>query len=74
MSKIPETLKDFWAAKLEKNRARDMRQESQLRSIGWMIIIAWECGLKTEQAMMTQIKPLIDKKKPKDLAQSELSW
>lgn len=68
LSKIPETRKDFWTAKLEKNQARDMRQESQLRSIGWTVITVWECGLTTEQAMLTQIKLLIDKKKPRDLA------
>lgn len=62
LTKIPETRRDFWIAKLERNRARDMDQEALLRSNGWTVITVWECDLKTEQALLAQIRPLIDKR------------
>lgn len=63
LTKIPATRKDFWITKLEKNRARDVEQERLLRSLGWTVIIIWECGLKQEQTVLDQIQPLIDMKK-----------
>lgn len=62
LTKIPETRRDFWLTKLERNRARDIEQEALLRSSGWTVIIIWECDLKKEQALLAQIQPLIDKK------------
>lgn len=62
LTKIPETRRDFWITKLERNRARDMKQEALLRSSGWTVITVWECDLKTEQTLLAQIRPLIDKK------------
>ena len=67
LTKIPETRREFWITKLERNRARDLDQEALLRSSGWTVVTVWECGLKTEQAILAQIRPLIDKKQS-DLA------
>lgn len=38
LTKIPQTRKEFWIAKLEKNRIRDLKQEKLLRSNGWTVI------------------------------------
>ena len=67
LTKIPETRREFWITKLERNRARDLDQEALLRSSGWTVVTVWECALKTEQAILAQIRPLIDKKQS-DLA------
>lgn len=62
LTKIPETRRDFWITKLERNRARDMVQEGLLRSSGWTVITIWECDLKTEQTLLANLQSLIDKK------------
>jgi DNA mismatch endonuclease (patch repair protein) len=44
--KLPETRRDFWAAKIEGNRARDGRNVASLAAAGWRVLVAWECALK----------------------------
>jgi len=42
----PKSRLDFWIPKLSQNRKRDLRNQRKLRSIGWRILIVWECQLK----------------------------
>ncbi len=43
---IPHTNSDFWKAKIERNQARDKRNNQILRSMGWNVMTVWECQLK----------------------------
>lgn len=45
----PTTRKEFWDEKLEANRARDARKASELKALGWRILVVWECTLKGRQ-------------------------
>ncbi len=38
----PATNVDFWNAKLERNRARDLRVDDELRALGWTVCRVWE--------------------------------
>jgi DNA mismatch endonuclease (patch repair protein) len=42
----PKSRVDFWIRKLSQNRKRDLRNQRRLRSLGWKILIVWECQLK----------------------------
>ncbi len=42
----PESNKDFWKNKIETNIARDKKKKAALESMGWKVIIIWECELK----------------------------
>ncbi|WP_286677320.1 very short patch repair endonuclease [Aminobacterium sp. EBM-42] len=44
--KLPSTRRDFWEKKIQKNRERDELAVSQLRHLGWRVLIVWECALK----------------------------
>jgi len=44
--KWPSTRKDFWKAKIEGNRARDIETVKQLQSMGWRVLTIWECSMK----------------------------
>ena len=46
MFRMPRTNVDFWKAKIERNRLRDMRDRLALRDMGWHVITLWECQLK----------------------------
>lgn len=39
----PKSNVPFWKEKFRKNIARDRRNESALRKLGWRVIIIWEC-------------------------------
>lgn len=43
----PKANADYWAAKIERNRARDAAAEQALLAAGWRVITVWECALKT---------------------------
>ena len=45
---IPINNYDFWQAKLNENSERDKRQISQLKNLGWKVIVIWECDIKKD--------------------------
>lgn len=45
--RLPSTRREWWAAKIETNRARDARNEAALRELGWHVVTIWACALKT---------------------------
>ncbi|HHT8996039.1 TPA: very short patch repair endonuclease [Burkholderia cenocepacia] len=49
LSKLPETRRDFWQAKLEANTRRDRRAVEALLSMGWRVLTVWECAVRTEE-------------------------
>lgn len=43
---FPKSNVEFWKNKIERNKERDLRERIQLRSMGWHVILLWECQLK----------------------------
>lgn len=43
---LPKTNTEFWKAKIERNRTRDIEEQHKLASMGWHCITVWECQLK----------------------------
>ncbi len=44
--KIPKTNRDFWVAKIRRNKERDKEEQYKLAEMGWHCITVWECELK----------------------------
>jgi len=44
--KLPETRKEWWKEKIEKNKERDLKNIKKLKEFGWNVIVIWECQLK----------------------------
>lgn len=47
-NRTPKSRREFWDAKLEKNRLRDLETQSKLQALGWDVLVVWEC--ETEEA------------------------
>ena len=45
--KLPTTRREFWATKIERNKARDARDIAGLSAAGWRVLQVWECALKS---------------------------
>jgi DNA mismatch endonuclease (patch repair protein) len=43
---LPKSNTEFWKAKIERNRERDLDRRIKLRDMGWHVIQFWECQLK----------------------------
>lgn len=55
--KRPKTRTEFWSEKIRTNKERDQRSVVELLSLGWHVIIVWECALKGPEL---KIKTTID--------------
>ena len=44
--KIPKMNRDFWVAKIRRNKERDKEEQKKLAEMGWHCITVWECELK----------------------------
>lgn len=42
----PATRTEWWTAKFEKNRLRDINVMEQLKASGWHVLVIWECEIK----------------------------
>ncbi len=43
---VPKTNTEFWVNKIETNKQRDNREINELQTLGWKVIVVWECQLK----------------------------
>jgi DNA mismatch endonuclease (patch repair protein) len=50
-SKRPETNKEFWNRKIDRNIERDKENEKQLYESGWDVIVIWQCQLKDLESL-----------------------
>ena len=53
---LPDTNREFWQAKLLRNRERDSENYKLLTNLGWKIFIIWECDLKKDKMAATLSK------------------
>ena len=52
--KWPSSRPEFWRNKIEGNRIRDARVESELHNLGWRIARVWECALKGKSRLLME--------------------
>lgn len=48
----PSTNTEFWDSKLDGNIARDTANRGRLETLGWTVLIVWECRLKDDAEMV----------------------
>jgi len=42
----PKSNRGYWKAKIQANMARDARNQAECRSLGWRVLVVWECVLR----------------------------
>jgi len=58
-ARVPKQNRDYWVAKVDRNRARDARHLDDLTAKGWRVETIWECELKDEAALNARLKTLL---------------
>lgn len=53
--RIPASNRDYWLAKMERNRIRDGENEARLRELGWAVLTVWECELREPEAVSARL-------------------
>ena len=55
--RVPKNNRDYWIAKIEKNRVRDKSNLKELKRLGWKAKVIWECELqKPEIAIRSAVR------------------
>ena len=58
---LPKTNKKFWEEKFDKNIKRDIKKEKELLDLGWIVLVFWECKIKTNMKDCTnKIKAILE--------------
>jgi DNA mismatch endonuclease (patch repair protein) len=56
---LPKTNAQFWKDKIEKNKARDVKNISTLVSEGWRVFVVWECELSKRSIREATLEGLV---------------
>lgn len=54
-ARVPKENREYWVAKIERNRARDRRTTEALSEAGWRVLVLWECELRDDEALRTRL-------------------
>ena len=54
-ARIPKANRDYWTAKIARNRARDLAARAALDAGGWRVETVWECELKDHGALAARV-------------------
>lgn len=57
--RVPKANRDYWLAKVVRNKARDAAAEAALTAQGWRVETIWECDLKDAEALRVRLEGLI---------------
>lgn len=59
LARLPKSRLDFWKAKLEGNRERDVKNQRELRELGWNVMVIWECQLRDVGMLRARIEEFL---------------
>lgn len=63
--RVPKSNLNYWSPKLKRNVERDRQNQAKLRSLGWGVLVIWECSLKNERRLETRLRSFLGNLKPR---------
>jgi DNA mismatch endonuclease (patch repair protein) len=64
-ARVPKANRDYWIAKVQRNRDRDARSLTALAELGWRVDTVWECEMRDEAALEARLQGLLTACPPK---------
>ena len=58
----PQSNKEYWEPKLQRNQERDRQNQIALEALGWGVLVLWECELKDETLLMGRLDNFLSEK------------
>jgi DNA mismatch endonuclease (patch repair protein) len=55
-ARIPKANREYWTAKVSRNRARDGVATNALEVTGWRVEVVWECELKDRPGLEARVR------------------
>ncbi|MGA9111925.1 MAG: very short patch repair endonuclease [Smithella sp.] len=53
--RTPKTNSKYWIEKIRKNIERDIKNQAELTSLGWNVLVVWECETKDLDELVRKI-------------------
>ena len=60
LARMPKSNLDYWCEKLEKNFFRDRVNRHKLKSLGWEVLVIWECELRNHDNIKASVRSFLD--------------
>ena len=54
-ARVPKANRDYWVAKIGRNRMRDAAARERLTALGWRVETVWECELRDAPALEARV-------------------
>ena len=58
-ARVPKANRDYWMAKVGRNRARDEGNREKLEALGWRVEVVWECDLKDQAGLEARLADML---------------
>jgi len=55
-SHIPKSHRSYWLPKLLRNQQRDKKNLRSLRTLGWRVLIIWECEVRETTGLSVKLE------------------
>lgn len=59
----PKTRTEWWTQKFRKNILNDQEKQHALKSLGWNVIVIWECEIKNKTVLTDKINTILNAQK-----------
>jgi DNA mismatch endonuclease (patch repair protein) len=63
----PKRNRNFWSEKFQANQERDRRALTQLRRLGYKVVVVWECETECPEVLVRKLRKLYKSKKTNNL-------
>ncbi|MFQ5535190.1 MAG: very short patch repair endonuclease [Sphingomonadales bacterium] len=60
ITRLPQSNRDYWVPKLQRNKERDAEHQANLRGMGWNVLIIWECEVRAGDNLADRIRHFLD--------------
>lgn len=57
--RLPKSRLDYWQPKLDKNMARDRTKIEQLASLGWSVLVIWQCETVDKEVLAVRLQDFV---------------
>ena len=58
-SHVPKTRTDYWGPKLAGNQRRDAANLAKLKTLGWRVLVIWECQVASAAKLEKKIRQFL---------------
>jgi DNA mismatch endonuclease (patch repair protein) len=60
-ARVPKANRDYWLAKVGRNRSRDAAHRAALAELGWRVETVWECELKDAAGLQGRLQGWLER-------------